>query len=164
MRKTNADSVDDDLTAVQLRKSLTTTGSGSGSGLELGLGREATVASLAQALSTYTQHYEELRLLGRGSFGSVLLVRHKLDNTQQAIKRLHFSSQIPPWESTVSADGRVFASSSNTTSARILREVSSLSSLSHRRIVKYRNCWIGTCRVNEENKIHQNYRTIGLSL
>ena len=98
-------------------------------------------ASLAAALSTYTQHYEELALLGKGGFGEVVLVRHRLDGTQQAIKRLNFSSEVPPWAAET-VEGRVLRSSHSGTAARLLREVESLSSLSHRRIVKYRSCWI----------------------
>ena len=120
-------------------------GSHSGAGGGLTLAQTAITgrgsASIAAALSTYKQHFEEMALLGRGGFGQVVLTKHRLDGKLQAVKRLHFNSLVPPWEATTH-DDRLRHSRSYSTSARLLREVESLSSMSHPRIVRYRTCWI----------------------
>ena len=51
----------------------------------------------------------------------MILVRHRLDGTQQAVKRLHFNSEVPPWAAET-VEGRVMQSSHSGTAARLLRD------------------------------------------
>ncbi|TDL16229.1 Serine/threonine-protein kinase [Rickenella mellea] len=75
-------------------------------------------------VSRWKEDWEELELLGRGGFGSVLKARNKLDNRVYAVKKV-----------------KLRATQSNT---KIFREVNALSRLSHRFIVRYYTTWLET--------------------
>ena len=73
--------------------------------------------------SRYSQDFDEVRLLGRGGFGSVYLVTNKLDQVEYAVKKIHIL---------LSKVNLVY---------KILREVTVLAKLSHPNIVSYKTAW-----------------------
>ncbi|KAL0969170.1 hypothetical protein UPYG_G00223410 [Umbra pygmaea] len=78
---------------------------------------------LQRQFSRYFNEFEELQLLGKGAFGSVIKVQNKLDGCNYAVKRI----QVNP----ASKQFR-----------RIKGEVTLLSRLNHENIVRYYNAWI----------------------
>eukprot|EP00898_Chlorokybus_atmophyticus_P003003 jgi/Chlat1/3703/Chrsp251S03860 len=73
----------------------------------------------------YLNDFEEECLLGRGSYGSVVLATNKLDGRKYAIKKIALSAHRPLLNS------------------KILREVATLSRLQHQSVVRYYQAWIG---------------------
>ena len=65
--------------------------------------------------------FEELEVIGRGSFGEVVKVRHKLDGRYYAIKRI-----------------KIYQGNSL---KRIMGEVQTLSRMHHQYIVRYYQAW-----------------------
>jgi hypothetical protein len=53
--------------------------------------------SLISIVSPFKAQMEELRVLGKGGFGSVALVRSRLDHRLLAVKQVRFRSALPPW-------------------------------------------------------------------
>ncbi|XP_041827550.1 eIF-2-alpha kinase GCN2 [Melanotaenia boesemani] len=80
-------------------------------------------SGLQRQFSRYFNEFEELQLLGKGAFGSVIKVQNKLDGCYYAVKRI----QVNP----ASKQFR-----------RIKGEVTLLSRLNHENIVRYYNAWI----------------------
>ncbi|KAG2137935.1 kinase-like domain-containing protein [Suillus clintonianus] len=78
--------------------------------------------------SRWKEDWEELELLGRGAFGSVVKARNKIDNRIYAVKKIRLRSDKD--------DNKLF------------REVNALSRLSHRFIVRYYTTWV---EFNESN-------------
>ncbi|KAJ3566582.1 hypothetical protein NP233_g6910 [Leucocoprinus birnbaumii] len=74
--------------------------------------------------SRWKEDWEELELLGRGAFGSVVKARNKIDNRIYAVKKIRLKTQ--------QSDTKIF------------REVNALSRLSHRFIVRYFTTWVET--------------------
>ncbi|KAF8959858.1 kinase-like domain-containing protein [Flammula alnicola] len=70
--------------------------------------------------SRWKEDWEELELLGKGAFGSVVKARNKVDSRIYAVKKIRVK--------TVQSD-------------KIFREVNALSRLSHRNIVRYYTTW-----------------------
>lgn len=77
----------------------------------------------APEASRYHTDFEELTLLGKGGFGAVAKVRHKVDKHEYAVKVIKCAGQ-----KVKQAD-------------KVLREVTSLSILNHVRIVRYFQAW-----------------------
>ncbi|GLB36853.1 putative anticodon binding domain of tRNAs [Lyophyllum shimeji] len=75
-----------------------------------------------QHVSRWKEDWEELELLGKGAFGSVVKARNKIDNRIYAVKKVRLKT-----------DG---------SDVKIFREVNALSRLSHRFIVRYFTTWI----------------------
>ncbi|KAG6864912.1 hypothetical protein C0991_006441 [Blastosporella zonata] len=75
-----------------------------------------------QQVSRWKEDWEELELLGKGAFGSVVKARNKIDNRIYAVKKVRLK--------TVGSDVKIF------------REVNALSRLSHRFIVRYFTTWV----------------------
>ncbi|KAG6890525.1 hypothetical protein C0995_007725 [Termitomyces sp. Mi166 len=75
-----------------------------------------------QQVSRWKEDWEELELLGKGAFGSVVKARNKIDNRIYAVKKVRLKTE--------SSDVKIF------------REVNALSRLSHRYIVRYFTTWI----------------------
>ncbi|KAJ6497813.1 kinase-like domain-containing protein [Mycena sanguinolenta] len=75
--------------------------------------------------SRWKEDWEELELLGKGAFGSVVKARNKIDSRIYAVKKIRLSS-------TLHSDTKIF------------REVNALSRLSHRFIVRYFTTWVET--------------------
>ncbi|KAF9267032.1 hypothetical protein L218DRAFT_920740 [Marasmius fiardii PR-910] len=81
-------------------------------------------AMQARQSSRWKEDWEELELLGKGAFGSVVKARNKIDNRTYAVKKIRLR--------TMKSDTRIF------------REVNALSRLSHRFIVRYYTTWVET--------------------
>ena len=99
----------------------------SSSGLPALLGPDHRLATNHQLpaflKSRYRQEFVEMRLLGRGGFGSVYLAVNKLDQVEYAVKKIQIL---------LSKTQLVF---------KILREVTLLAKLSHPNIVSYKTAW-----------------------
>ncbi|KZT06721.1 Serine/threonine-protein kinase [Laetiporus sulphureus 93-53] len=78
----------------------------------------------ARHASRWKEDWEELELLGRGAFGSVVKARNKIDNRIYAVKKIKLRA--------MQSDSRIF------------REVNALSRLNHRFIVRYYTTWVET--------------------
>ncbi|XP_031478528.1 eIF-2-alpha kinase GCN2 isoform X2 [Nymphaea colorata] len=76
--------------------------------------------------SRYLSDFEEIRSLGRGAFGHVVLCRNKLDGRQYAVKRIPVKDKRP------------------SVNDKILREVATLSRLQHQHVVRYYQAWFET--------------------
>ncbi|KAL4251194.1 non-specific serine/threonine protein kinase [Abortiporus biennis] len=77
-----------------------------------------------QRHSRWKEDWEELELLGKGAFGSVVKARNRIDGRIYAVKKI-----------------RLRASQSD---SKIFREVNALSRLNHRFIVRYFTTWVET--------------------
>ncbi|RPD79604.1 Serine/threonine-protein kinase [Lentinus tigrinus ALCF2SS1-7] len=77
----------------------------------------------ARHASRWKEDWEELEILGRGGFGQVVKARNKIDNRIYAVKKIKLRD--------VGND-------------KIFREVSALSRLNHRFIVRYYTTWVET--------------------
>ncbi|EJF61645.1 Serine/threonine-protein kinase [Dichomitus squalens LYAD-421 SS1] len=77
----------------------------------------------ARHSSRWKEDWEELEILGRGGFGQVVKARNKIDNRIYAVKKIKLRD--------VGND-------------KIFREVSALSRLNHRFIVRYYTTWVET--------------------
>ncbi|CAI5464591.1 unnamed protein product, partial [Closterium sp. Yama58-4] len=88
---------------------------------------QGSAADAAQALgSRYLSDFEEVAMLGKGGFGSVVLCVNKLDGRKYAIKRIPLRGKSPALNS------------------KILREVATLSRLQHQHVVRYYQAWFET--------------------
>ncbi|ONK57837.1 uncharacterized protein A4U43_C09F4700 [Asparagus officinalis] len=76
--------------------------------------------------SRYLNDFEEIRSLGRGGFGHVVLCKNKLDGRQYAVKKIRLKDK----------DVHV--------NEKILREVATLSRLQHQHVVRYYQAWFET--------------------
>ncbi|KAG8220630.1 kinase-like domain-containing protein [Butyriboletus roseoflavus] len=77
--------------------------------------------------SRWKEDWEELELLGRGAFGSVVKARNRIDSRIYAVKKIRLRT--------------------NQSDTKIFREVNALSRLSHRFIVRYYTTWVETTEV-----------------
>lgn len=93
----------------------------------LALCDESLVPPPVPTASRYRQEFTEIRRLGRGGFGSVWLVRNKLDGCEYAVKRIRFVFR---------KDGLL--------NEQLRREVTVLASLDHPNVVRYHYAWIET--------------------
>ncbi|KAF8920390.1 hypothetical protein CPB85DRAFT_1429191 [Mucidula mucida] len=95
--------------------------------------------------SRWKEDWEELELLGRGAFGSVVKARNKIDSRVYAVKKVRLKA--------VQSDAKIF------------REVNALSRLNHRFIVRYYTTWVETSEPtsaaasDEENSSESGYET-----
>ncbi|KAJ7749951.1 hypothetical protein B0H16DRAFT_1675473 [Mycena metata] len=74
--------------------------------------------------SRWKEDWEELEMLGKGAFGSVVKARNKIDSRIYAVKKIRLTTTL--------SDTKIF------------REVNALSRLSHRFIVRYFTTWVET--------------------
>lgn len=81
-------------------------------------------SNTVQHSSRYLNDFEELRPLGHGGFGHVVLCKNKLDGRQYAMKKIRLKDKSMP--------------------DRILREVATLSRLQHQHVVRYYQAWFET--------------------
>ena len=91
--------------------------------------RAATTPDRALPPSRYETDFQEIRPLGRGAFGRVMLTVNRLDGREYAIKKVRMATK---------SGGPV----SPATAARVLREVATLSRLEHAAVVRYNQAWI----------------------
>eukprot|EP00762_Andalucia_godoyi_P008079 ANDGO_02190.mRNA.1 Wee1-like protein kinase len=82
-------------------------------------------------LSRYFTEFEEVKKIGKGSFGSVFLVKNRLDQGTYAIKRIH----LRPSDMSHVADGTGLPND-------LLYEVYGLSSLESPNILRYFSSWV----------------------
>jgi translation initiation factor 2-alpha kinase 3 len=80
----------------------------------------------------YAREFIELNVVGKGGYGKVYKVRHKLDNSFYAIKRIMVS---PMRLQKIQENG---AQEMET----MLEEVRALAKFDHGNIVRYHNCWL----------------------
>ncbi|OBZ78007.1 Serine/threonine-protein kinase gcn2 [Grifola frondosa] len=80
-------------------------------------------APKTRSASRWKEDWEELELLGRGAFGSVVKARNKIDSRIYAVKKIKLRGMQ---------------------SDKIFREVNALSRLNHRFIVRYYTTWVET--------------------
>ncbi|KAJ8457370.1 hypothetical protein ONZ45_g18339 [Pleurotus djamor] len=80
------------------------------------------IPSRTRHTSRWKEDWEELELLGKGAFGSVVKARNKIDSRIYAVKKVRLR--------TMQSDSKIF------------REVNALSRLSHRFIVRYYTTWV----------------------
>ncbi|VVB06249.1 unnamed protein product [Arabis nemorensis] len=73
--------------------------------------------------SRYLNDFEELKPLGHGGFGHVVLCKNKLDGRQYAVKKIRLKDKEIPVNN------------------RIVREVATLSRLQHQHVVRYYQAW-----------------------
>ena len=83
----------------------------------------------ARPPSRYETDFREIRQLGRGAFGRVVLAVNRLDGREYAIKTVRMATK---------SGGPV----SPAAAARVLREVATLSRLEHNAVVRYNQAWI----------------------
>lgn len=83
--------------------------------------------------SRYRTDFEEVEFLGKGGFGEVVKARNKLDGRPYAISECGNLSLTDATEKVKLRPEEDFG--------RVLREVQSLSRVSHQHIVRYYGCW-----------------------
>ncbi|XP_078071988.1 serine/threonine-protein kinase Nek6-like [Mustelus asterias] len=74
--------------------------------------------------SFYRKSFDEIQIIGKGSFGSVYEVKHKIDNHTYAVKCVHMTKDLD--EETIK------------------KEAKTLAKFHHQNIVHYYNSWIDT--------------------
>jgi translation initiation factor 2-alpha kinase 3 len=82
----------------------------------------------------YTRDYTEIEMVGKGGYGKVYKVKHKLDDTFYAVKRIMVS---PSKLRSITEQGASAHEMEN-----MLKEVRSLARLDHHNIVRYFNAWL----------------------
>lgn len=88
--------------------------------------------------SRYAQDFVELGRIGKGGYGTIYKVIHKLDSARYALKKIE-------WQEPISGsleNSPAVMKSSNGKQWKILREVLSLASLNHVNICRYFQAWI----------------------
>ena len=99
--------------------------------------------------SRYTHDFDEINLLGKGGFGSVVKVKNKLDGRLYAVKKIRIgnekqSSPLLAVEAhgNEDEDDQTNNKSTLVINERILREVKTLSRLEHEHVVRYYQAWV----------------------
>lgn len=90
------------------------------------------------ANSRYQQEFQEIELLGRGASGEVWSCRNKLDRRLYAVKKII-------WNDTTESDSKPLTSAEakqRAVNRRLRKEVSMISRLIHKNIVRYFAAWV----------------------
>ncbi|XP_071686022.1 eIF-2-alpha kinase GCN2 isoform X2 [Rutidosis leptorrhynchoides] len=95
--------------------------------------------------SRYLNDFEELKPLGHGGFGHVVLCKNKLDGRQYAVKKIRLKDNSQPLDD------------------RILREVATLSRLQHQHVVRYYQAWFETGETGSYGDANLGSRTAASS-
>ncbi|XP_067887550.1 serine/threonine-protein kinase Nek7-like isoform X2 [Heterodontus francisci] len=74
--------------------------------------------------SVYRKSFDEVRIIGKGSFGSIYEVKHKIDKHAYAIKCVQITKDVD--------------------ATTIIKEARTLAKFSHQNIIRYYNSWIDT--------------------
>ncbi|KAF2276179.1 kinase-like protein [Westerdykella ornata] len=80
----------------------------------------------------YVREFLELQVVGKGGYGTVFKVKHKLDNSFYAVKRIMVSPERL----------RRIRENGPHEIEQMLEEVRALAKLDHGNIVRYHNCWL----------------------
>ncbi|KAJ0246651.1 eIF-2-alpha kinase GCN2 [Hirschfeldia incana] len=96
--------------------------------------------------SRYLNDFEELKPLGQGGFGHVVLCKNKLDGRQYAVKKIRLKDKEIP------ADNR------------IVREVATLSRLQHQHVVRYYQAWFESGVADPYAGANWGSKTVGSSM
>jgi translation initiation factor 2-alpha kinase 1 len=96
-------------------------------------GSKTLPPGLVRLMSPYQAHYDELKLLGKGGFGSVVAAVGRLDDRPVAVKKVHFKSAAPPWAKNDTLESL---------HEELLREARALALMDNIRVVKYHAAWI----------------------
>ncbi|KAF8110727.1 hypothetical protein N665_0079s0043 [Sinapis alba] len=96
--------------------------------------------------SRYLNDFEELKPLGQGGFGHVVLCKNKLDGRQYAVKKIRLKDKEIP------ADNR------------IVREVATLSRLQHQHVVRYYQAWFESGVSDPYAGANWGSKTVGSSM
>lgn len=103
-------------------------------------------ASASLPSSRYLNDFEELKPLGQGGFGTVVLCKNKLDGRQYAVKKIRLKDKEIP------ADNR------------IVREVATLSRLQHQHVVRYYQAWFESGVADPYAGANWGSKTVGSSM
>jgi len=104
--------------------------------------------------SRYRSDFIELGLLGRGGGGEVVKVRNRLDRRIYAIKKVNLQSE----------QGK-FAGIGKMQNAKLRREVTTISRMTHKNIVRYYQAWIengGVLEIGSTTKKDTNSNSISI--
>lgn len=93
-------------------------------------------------MSRVKTDFKNRKILGKGAFGHVFQMEHKIDGVSYAVKRIKLSFR----------DFSQFEEEYN----RVIREVKALASLIHPNIVAYNNCWFELCSHTDSVLDHQS--------
>ncbi|KFK40246.1 hypothetical protein AALP_AA3G349200 [Arabis alpina] len=96
--------------------------------------------------SRYLNDFEELKPLGHGGFGHVVLCKNKLDGRQYAVKKIRLKDKEIPVDN------------------RIVREVATLSRLQHQHVVRYYQAWFETGVADPNAGANWGSKTAGSSI
>uniref|UniRef100_A0A1J3D0H7 non-specific serine/threonine protein kinase n=1 Tax=Noccaea caerulescens TaxID=107243 RepID=A0A1J3D0H7_NOCCA len=96
--------------------------------------------------SRYLDDFEELKPLGHGAFGYVMLCKNKLDGRQYAVKKIRLKDKEIPVDN------------------RIVREVATLSRLQHQHVVRYYQAWFETGVADPSAGANWGSKTAGSSM
>lgn len=99
---------------------------------------DAAAAAAASQTSRYQVDFSEVKQLGRGAYGVVVLAVNRFDGRSYAVKRVTLNQHSP------------------SAFARIMREVATLSRLQHPNVVRYYQAWIEQApaggKIGDENE------------
>jgi translation initiation factor 2-alpha kinase 3 len=97
--------------------------------------------------SQYLRDFEELGFLGKGGYGTVFHVRHKLDSQAYAVKKVRLSSSNLAHVNSAQKSHEV---------EEVLKELRTLAKLDHPNVVRYYSSWVEltTPSANDSRNTH----------
>ena len=98
-----------------------------------------TLDDQTETLSRYHNDFEELSMLGKGGFGSVVKSRNRLDGRIYAIKKVLLDEDKRPRSASIQEEDSQDDIINN---MKLLREVTTLSRLQHQHVVRYYQAWV----------------------
>ena len=95
--------------------------------------------TMISTASRYKSDFIELGLLGRGGGGEVVKARNRLDRRVYAVKKIHLESETGETAEMARVHNR-----------KLLREVTTISRMTHQNIVRYYQAWVEGGAASEE--------------